>query len=159
MPDRAKRPPSEALVDLSRRLSLLSPRDPGRSEIVARAAAAYGISITTLYRALHELNRPKAIRRSDHDKTRVAPQAEMERYADIIAALKIRTTNNKGRHVSTARAIEFLETEGVETPEGLVKVPPGLLKRATIDRLPSHFSYHCSWFGHVSGARMAIGTG
>src|SRR3546814_10509753 len=65
----------------------------------------------------------------------VAPQAEMERYAEIVAALKIRTTNKKGRHVSTARAIEFLETDGVETPEGLVKVAPGLLKRATIDRL------------------------
>src|SRR3546814_3375043 len=38
-------------------------------------------------------------------------------------------------YVSTARAIEFLETDGVETPEGLVKVAPGLLKRATIDRL------------------------
>src|SRR3546814_6300214 len=71
--------------------------------------------------ALRELNRPKSVRRSDHGATRVAPQAEMERYAEIVAALKIRTTNKKGRHVSTARAIEFLETDGVETPEGLVK--------------------------------------
>jgi hypothetical protein len=116
-------------------LSLLPPRDPGRTEIVARAAEAYGISISTLYRALRELNRPRSVRRSDHGATRVAPQAEMERYAEIVAALKIRTTNKKGRHVSTARAIEFLETDGVETPEGLVKVAPGLLKRATIDRL------------------------
>src|SRR3546814_16801126 len=59
----------------------------------------------------------------------------MERYANIVAALTIKTTNKKGQHVSTARAIEFLETDGVETPEGLVKVAPGLLKRATIDRL------------------------
>src|SRR3546814_9021887 len=132
---RAKRPPGEALIDLRRRLSLLPPRDPGRTEIIARAAEAYGISIWTLYRALRELNRPKSVRRSDHGATRVAPQAEMERYAEIVAALKIRTTNKKGRHVSTARAIEFLETDGVETPEGLVKVAPGLLKRATIDRL------------------------
>src|SRR3546814_7615261 len=123
------------IFDLRRRLSLLPPRDPGRTEIIARAAEAYGISIWTLYRALRELNRPKSVRRSDHGATRVAPQAEMERYAEIVAALKIRTTNKKGRHVSTARAIEFLETDGVETPEGLVKVAPGLLKRATIDRL------------------------
>lgn len=135
MADRAKRPPGEALVDLRRRLSLLPPRDPGRTDIVSRAAEAYGISISTLYRALRELNRPRSVRRSDHGATRVAPQAEMERYAEIVAALKIRTTNKKGRHVSTARAIEFLETDGVETPEGLVKVAPGLLKRATIDRL------------------------
>ena len=47
MAERRKRPPGEALVDLRRRLSLLSPRDPGRTEIVARAADAYGISIWT----------------------------------------------------------------------------------------------------------------
>lgn len=65
MAERRKRPPGEALVDLRRRLSLLSPRDPGRTEIVARAADAYGISIWTLYRALRELNRPKSVRRAD----------------------------------------------------------------------------------------------
>lgn len=135
MADRAKRPPGEALVDLRRRLSLLAPRDAGRTEIVARAADAYGVSIWTIYRALRELNRPKSVRRTDHGTTRVAPQAEMDRYAEIVAALKIRTTNRKGRHVSTARAIEFLETDGVETPEGLVKAAPGVLKRATVDRL------------------------
>ena len=31
----------------------------------------------------------------------------MERYAEIIAALKIRTSNKKGRHLSTARAIQL----------------------------------------------------
>src|SRR3546814_568136 len=141
MADRAARPPGEALIALPPRFSRVPhpppapPPDPGRTKIIARAAEAYGISIWTLYRALRELNRPKSVRRSDHGATRVAPQAEMERYAEIVAALKIRTTNKKGRHVSTARAIEFLETDGVETPEGLVKVAPGLLKRATIDRL------------------------
>ena len=87
MRDRAKRPPGEALVDLRRRLSLLPPRDAGRTEIIARAAQAYGISIPTMYRALRELSRPKSIRRADHGRTRVAPQAEMERYAEIVAAM------------------------------------------------------------------------
>src|SRR3954449_3732426 len=59
----------------------------------------------------------------------------MERYAEIIAALKIRTSNKKGRHLSTARAIRLLEEDGVETPDGLVLAPPGLLKRATVDRV------------------------
>lgn len=135
MAERAKRPPGEALVDLRRRLSLLPPRDPGRTEIIGRAAQAYGLSIWTMYRALRELNRPKSVRRADHGATRIAPQAEMERYAEIVAALKIRTANRKGRHLSTVRAIELLETDGVETPNGLVKARPGLLKRATIDRL------------------------
>ncbi len=59
----------------------------------------------------------------------------MERYAEIIAALKIRTSNKKGRHLSPARAIRLLEEDGVETPEGLVRAPAGLLKRATVDRV------------------------
>ena len=133
--NRSKRPPGEALVDLRRRLALLSPRDPGRTEVMARAAAAYGVSIWTIYRALRELTRPKSVRRSDHGSTRAAPAAEMERYAEIIAALKIRTSNKKGRHLSTARAIRLLEEDGVETPEGLVRAPAGLLKRATVDRV------------------------
>jgi len=41
MADHSKRPPGEALVDLRRRLALLSPRDPARSEVIARAAEAY----------------------------------------------------------------------------------------------------------------------
>ena len=135
MPDRSKRPPGEALVDLRRRLALLAPRDPARTEIVGRAAEAYGISIWTMYRALRDLHRPKSVRRADHGTTRAVPAAEMDRYAEIVVALKIRTTNKKGRHLSTKRAIELLEGDGVETPDGLVKAPPGLLKRATVDRV------------------------
>jgi len=133
--DRSKRPPGEALVDLRRRLALLSPRDPARTEVIARAAEAYGVSVWTIYRALRELTRPKSVRRSDHGTTRAVPVAGMERYAEIVAALKIRTLNKKGRHLSTARAIRLLEEDGVEAPEGLVRAPAGLLKRATVDRV------------------------
>ncbi len=133
--DHSKRPPGEALVDLRRRLALLSPRDPARTEVIARAAAAYGVSVWTIYRALRELTRPKSVRRSDHGSTRAMPAAGMERYAEIIAALKIRTSNKKGRHLSTARAIRLLEEDGVETPDGLVRAPAGLLRRATVDRV------------------------
>lgn len=134
MRDRAKRPPGEALVDLRRRLSLLTPRDPARADVIARAAQAYGISASTVYRSLRELTRPKPVRRADHGTTKAAPQAEMERYAEIVAALKVRTSNKKGRRLSTRRAIELLEDTGVETPDGLVRAPKGLLKRPTLDR-------------------------
>ncbi len=135
MADRPKRPPGETLVDLRRRLALLSPRDPGRREVIARAAEVYGVSIWTIYRALRELARPKSVRRSDHGSTRAMPAAGMERYAEIVAALKIRTSNKQGRHLSTARAIRLLEEDGVETPDGLVRAPAGLLRRATVDRV------------------------
>jgi len=67
------------------------------------------VSVWTIYRALRELTRPKSVRRSDHGSTRAAPAATMERYAEIVATLKIRTLNKKGRHLSTARAIRLLE--------------------------------------------------
>jgi len=59
--------------------------------------------------------------------------ATLERYCEIIAALKVRTTNGKGRHLSTGRAIALLEEHGVETPDGLVRAPRGMLKKPTIN--------------------------
>lgn len=51
----------------------------------------------------------------------------------MIAALKLRTRNKQGRHLSTRRAIELLEHYGVETPHGLVRVPRGVLHKTTVD--------------------------
>jgi hypothetical protein len=45
---------------------------------------------------------------------------QLERYCEIIAAMKVRPTNKKGRHMSTARVIELLEGEGV----GWSRLPP-----------------------------------
>lgn len=53
-----------------------------------------------------------------------------------MAALKLRTTNTQGRHLSTQRAIELLEEHGVESAEGLVKTPPGVLHRGGLDCKP-----------------------
>ena len=141
MPERARRPPGEALVDLRRRLSLLAPRDPARTEVIARMAQAYGMSVSGIYRGLRELTRPKPVRRKDHGTTRTVAQVEMERYAEIVAALKVRTSNRKGHRVSTRRAIELLENDGVETPDGLVKAPKGLITRPTLDRFMRNAGY------------------
>lgn len=94
----------------------------------------YGVSTITVYRALHVFQKPRAAHRADHGKPRLLPQAELERYCELIAALKLRTTNKQGRHLSTARAIELMEDYGVETAQGLVKVPKGLLRRPTVNR-------------------------
>lgn len=40
---------------------------------------------------------------------------DLEYYCELIAALKLRTTNKAGRHLSTGRAIQLLEEYGVET--------------------------------------------
>lgn len=68
----------------------------------------YGVSIDTLlYRALRNSSRPKSINSSDSARPRNLSQADMEMYYEVIAAMKIHTCNKKGRHVSTARAIEL----------------------------------------------------
>jgi hypothetical protein len=141
MAEHRKRPPGEALVDLRRRLALLPARDPARTDVVQRAAEAYGVSVWTIYRSLRELTQPKSVRRADRGTTRALPTADMERYAEIIAALKLRTLNKKGRHLSTRKAIELLEEDGVETPDGLVRATKGLLSRATVDRFMRQAGY------------------
>jgi hypothetical protein len=49
--------------------------------------------------------------------------------------------NGKGRHLSTARAIQILEDHGVETPEGPVRLTPGLLSKATANRYLRQWGY------------------
>jgi len=129
-----KRLPAEAVVTLRRRLQQLAPRDPERSRLLADTARLYGISCAALYRQLREQGRPRALHRADRGRPRVLPLTTLQRYCEIIAALKLRTTNGKGRHLSTRNAIALLEEHGVETPDGHVRAPAGLLRRATVDR-------------------------
>lgn len=129
-----KRIAVEVLIDLRRRLDQLPARSRERRDIMRQAAALYGISESTLYRQLENLYRLKALRRTDQGVPRTLPEADMTRYCEVIAALKIRTMNKKGRHISTVRAIEVLEEMGIETPGGLVKPEKGLLRKATVNR-------------------------
>lgn len=136
-----KRLPAEALINLRRRLDTLPPRHPERTTLLQNAAGLYGVSRATLYRQLQHRVRPKPIRRVDRGKPRKLPASELERYCEIIAALKLRTSNKKGRHLSTNRAIELLEGEGVETPDGLVRLSPGMLTRTTVNRYLRDWGY------------------
>jgi hypothetical protein len=131
---------SEALINLRRRLDALPPRHPDRAAMLAPTAALYGVSRATLYRALRLHLRPKAARRADRGQPRKLSLAEVERYCEIIAALKLRTGNKKGRHVSTARAIDD-DAARRRTPEGLIKLAPGTLTRPTADRYLRAWGY------------------
>jgi hypothetical protein len=133
--------PAEALVDLRRRLSAFPPRSHERRRIIHETAALYGMSAPTLYRALQDQAKPRALRRADCGTPRILPQATLERYCELIAALKLRTSNRKGRHLSTAGAIRVLEDYGVETPEGFVQAPKALLKTPTINRYLKAWGY------------------
>jgi hypothetical protein len=77
---------------------------------------------------------PKNTSRADSGRPRKMPVSQMERYCELVAALKLRTTNKKGRHLSTTRAIELLEKYGVETVQGHIQAPVGLLTKVTVNR-------------------------
>jgi hypothetical protein len=133
MSTRRKSIPVDALLQLRQRIDHLPKKSPERAAQVDAAAALYGISSATVYRALLNFPKLRDVHRADRGKPRVLPQAELTRYCELIAALKLRTTNKQGRYVSTRRAIELLEQHGVETPQGLVRPPQGALHKSTVN--------------------------
>jgi hypothetical protein len=136
-----KRLVAEALIDLHRRLSVLASRSHERRMIMQETAHLYGISEQTLYRALAQRARPRALRRSDRGRPRVLPQDKMEYYCELIAAIKVRTSNKKGRHLSTGEAIRLIEEFGIETPDGLMKLAKSMLNATTANRYLRQWGY------------------
>lgn len=131
--------PVDSLLQLRQRLDRLPKKSSERATQVAAIAELYGVSPSTVYRALNLIHKPHAVHRADRGKPRVLQQAQLERYCELIAALKIRTTNKQGRHLSTRRAIELLEDYGVETEQGLVRAPKGILTRSTVNEYLSRW--------------------
>src|SRR5262249_54986862 len=124
--------PAEAVMDLRRRLATLPPRSPERRRLMHETARLYGLSEQTLYRVLRQQSKPRVVtRRMDHGVPRVLPQGDLTRYLELIAAVKLRTTNGTGRHLSTGEAIRLLEDYGLETPEGRGPTPQRGLKLPT----------------------------
>jgi len=107
---------SEALSDLRRQLDPLPPRSAERRHRIQAAAAFYGVSEPTLYRLLRPRRHPRSLGRADRGVPRVLPKAALARDLELIAALKVRTSHGKGRHLSTGEAIRVLEHYGVDTP-------------------------------------------
>ena len=99
----------EAILDLRRQLGTLPPRSTERRRLIQETAAFYGVSEPTLYRLLRQQRHPRSLGRADRGSPRVLPKAELERYLELIAALKVRTSNGKGRPLSTREAIRVLE--------------------------------------------------
>ncbi len=146
---------AETLTELDRRLSDLPPRSSERRRVITEMASFYGVSIKSLYRALRLHRRPKALRRADQGVPRVLPQDKMEHYCEVIAAVKMRTSNQKGRCLSTGQTIRLLEQFGIETPNGLVKAEPGLLRLSTVNRYLSQWGYDKrSWSRQPAAVRF-----
>ena len=124
-----KQIPAESLLQLRQRLDRLPHKSPERAAQVRAMSEPYGIATTSVYRALKDFLKSRLVQRTDHGKPRTLPESELERYCELVAALKLRTTNKQGRHLSTKRVIELLEKYGVETVKGLVRSPKGVLPR------------------------------
>lgn len=148
-----KQIPADSLLQLKRRLDTLPPRAEERKAQLASVAELYGVSTASIYRALRDLHRPKAAGRSDCGHSRKFSPGQMEGFCEIIAALKLRTTNKKGRHLSTVRAIELLEQYGVETPKGHIQSPPGLLTKTTVNHYLQLWGYDQ---GHLTRQPPAV---
>ena len=133
--------PVETLMELRNSLDRLPPRSKERRILVEETAELYGVSKVTLYRALKEYITPLSVRRNDYGQPRVMPKRDLLRYCEVIAALKIRTSNNQGRHLSTVQAIRLLEEHGINTDDGYLKAPSGLLKKTTVNRYLKQWGY------------------
>ena len=60
--------PTEAVLDLRQRLSQLPPRCAERRHLIQVTDQLYGVSESTLYRALQCASRPHGVRRADLDQ-------------------------------------------------------------------------------------------
>lgn len=92
--------PTDSLMQLRQRLDGLPKKSPERIAQVTVIAELYGVSRSTVYRALNLIHKSHTAHRADHGKPRVLQKAELERYCELIAALKLRTTN---KHVYASR--------------------------------------------------------
>jgi len=77
----------------------------------------------------------------------VLPAEQLERYCELIAAIKVRTSNKKGRHLSTAESIRLIETFGIDTPDGHVQAPAGTLNKTTVNRYLKQWGYDRTTLG------------
>ncbi len=126
--------PAEALLDLRRHLATVAPRSSERRRLVQETASLYGVSESTLYRRLRAGGQLHTAQRRDRGVPKVLPEQELVRYCELIAAIKLRTSNQKGRHLPTTEAIRLLEEYGLDTPQGFVQAPKGVLTKPTVNR-------------------------
>ena len=133
--------PVEALATLRRRLAALPARHPERVAMMASTAQLYAVSRATLYRLLRGGRRSRDAHRADRGCPRAMPAPEIERWCEIVAAMKVRTTNKKGRHLSTVRTLQLLVEHGVDTPDGFQKLAPGRLTASTLNRHLKRLGY------------------
>jgi transposase InsO family protein len=133
--------PTEVIVGLYNQLVNLSAKHPDRKLLIQEVFQTFDVSLSTVRRALKNYHNPRLTSRSDYNQPRKIGRDEMLRYCELIAALKIRSTNRKGKQLSTPRAIEILENHGVELEDRKIISPKGLLTKPTVNRYLKRFGF------------------
>ena len=126
--------PTEVIVGLYQQLANLSAKNPNRKTSYRGTAQAFNVSLSTVRRALKNYRQPRSIGRSDYNRPRKISREKMLRYCELIAVLKIRSTNRKCKQLSTPRAIEILEDHGVEVEGKRIMPSKNLLTKPTVNR-------------------------
>ena len=72
--------PAEAILDLRQRLERLPSQSAERRRLVQDTAQLYGVSDSTLYRALRRISRPHALRRADYGQPRVMAKPTLSNW-------------------------------------------------------------------------------
>lgn len=137
----AKLIPTEQLIALYNKMLSFSARHPERKRLIDSFADSFGVCESTVRRQLREHVLLTETSRLDRNLPRVISANEMLLYCQIVAALKLRTSNKKNKHLSTKACIVILEEHGVETEQGLIKAPKGVLKKATLNRYLKNWGY------------------
>lgn len=137
----AKTIPTEQLILLHNKMLSFSPRHSERKNLIAVFAEGFDVSESTVRRQLREHIHFSGESRIDKNIPRVISKTDMQLYCRLIAALKMRTSNKKHKHLSTQACINILEEHGVETDNTLIKVQPGTLKKATVNRYLKNWGY------------------
>ncbi len=137
----AKPIPTEQLIALHNKMSMYTARDPKRKQLICSFSNSFGLSESTVHRQLREHVHFAKVARLDKNIPRVITQIDMLLYCRIIAALKLRTSNKKNKHLSTQQCIRILEEYGVETEQGLITSPKGVLKKTTVNRYLNNWGY------------------
>lgn len=127
--------PPEALIDLKRQLDVLSENHKARKALVSEVANMFSINISTVYRLLRKMTRPRSAQRKDCGSVKVLPIKKFEFYCELIATLKEATKNKNGRHLSTKECIRIFETDGINYEGKNIKAEKGILKKSTVDRM------------------------
>lgn len=126
--------PQETLWNLRRKLEMSSFTRKAKHQLVKETAELFSVDVSTVHRLLRGLKTPPHDSRSDKGNLRKVSHDSMITYCELIAAIKLRTENKKGRHASTTTAIRILEQTGVELDGKIIQSPPGLLKKTTVNR-------------------------